>query len=240
MQLDLSEINKQWKNPWLCIHRKDLHQELKRLAVDPEGRGPVPKLELGCKITAIDVETGTVKLDDGRVLEGDVVLGADGVHSFARTLIDPDAKPRPWGKSAYRWLVPRETLLADDQTRDLIGGDGWFGEISEADRRIVMYPCRENTEQNFVAFVPNEEATDLGSGWNQTGNKSIVLKAFENFDANTRKVLSYAPEAVGGWRLFDMETLPHWTKCRLALLGDAAHPFLPCKSTPSNALLTSL
>lgn len=164
MHMDLSEVNKQWKNPWLCVHRQDLHQELKRLVVDPQGEGPVPTLELGCKIVGIDVDTGRVRLDDGRVFSGDAVLGADGLHSFARTLIDPDAKPYAWGKSAYRWLVPRDVLLADPQTKDLIGGDGWFGEIAEADRRIVMYPCRENTEMNFVAFVPNDEATDLGSG----------------------------------------------------------------------------
>ena len=164
MQLDLSEINKQWKNPWLCIHRQDLHQELRRLVVDAHGKGPVPRIELGCTIVGIDVDSASVTLEDGRTFEGDVVLGADGVHSFARTKIDPGMKPRPWGKNAYRWLVAREDLLADDQTRDLIGGDGWFSEISEADRRIVMYPCRENTEQNFVAFVPSDEAPDLGSG----------------------------------------------------------------------------
>lgn len=67
------------------------------------------------------------------------------------------------------------------------------------------------------------------SDWNEVGNKSVVLKAFENFSQNTCKLLSYATEAVRGWRLYDMETMPHWSKGRLALIGDAAHPFLPCK-----------
>ena len=164
MQLDLSDINKQWKNPWLCIHRADLHRELKRLVLDPDGQGPVPHLLLGCKVLAINADSGSVTLGDGRIFRNDAILGADGNFSFARTQIDPNAKPYAWGKTAYRWLVPRDKLLADSQTKDLIGGDGWFGEISEADRRIVMYPCRDNTEMNFVAFVPNDETTNLGTG----------------------------------------------------------------------------
>lgn len=164
MRMDLTEVNKQWSNPWLCVHRADLHRELKRLTMEAEEEGPVPLLELGCKVVEIDVEDGVVKLEDGRVFKSDVIIGADGNFSFARESIDADAKPYAWGKTAYRWLVPRETLLKDPETKELIGPEGWFGEISEGDRRIVMYTCRENTEQNFVAFVPNEEATVTGSG----------------------------------------------------------------------------
>jgi 2-polyprenyl-6-methoxyphenol hydroxylase-like FAD-dependent oxidoreductase len=141
-----------------------LHEELKRLVLDPEGKGPVPVLKLGCKVVDIDVENGVVELSNERMFKSDAIIGADGLHSFARTYIEPHKKPYAWGKSAYRWLVPREILLADPLTKDLIGGKGWFGEISEGDRRIVMYPCRDNTEMNFVGFVPNDEATDLGSG----------------------------------------------------------------------------
>ena len=164
MHLDLSEINKQWKNPWFCVHRADLHRELKRLVLDLAGEGPVPELLLGCKIVAIDVDAGIVTLEDGRTFKSDAILGADGNFSFARTQIDPSATPYASGKTAYRWLVPRNDLLADPQTKDLIGGEGWFSEIAENDRRIVMYPCRDNTEMNFVAFVPNDEATDIGTG----------------------------------------------------------------------------
>ena len=164
MKMELREVNKQWANPWFCVHRQDLHQELRRLVLDPHGQGPVPKLQLGCTVVDIDVEAGSVKLKDGRVFENDVVIGADGNFSFARTQIDANVKPYAWGKTAYRWLVPRDELLADPQTNELIGEEGWFGEISEADRRIVMYSCRDNTEMNFVAFVPNDEATNVGNG----------------------------------------------------------------------------
>lgn len=38
MKMDLREVNKQWTNPWFLIHRMDLHRELKRLALSPDGK----------------------------------------------------------------------------------------------------------------------------------------------------------------------------------------------------------
>ena len=100
---------------------------------------------------------------------------------------------------------------------------------------------------NFVAFVPNAESSASGAGkdfplpkklaglltgsdWNQESNKSLILKAFENFFPEARKMLSYAPDEIPSWQLYDMETLQHWSKGRLAVIGDAAHPFLPCRA----------
>lgn len=37
------------------------------------------------------------------------------------------------------------------------------------------------------------------------------------------------PTSLKVWKLLDMEVLPNWVKGKLALLGDAAHPFLPRK-----------
>lgn len=227
--IDLTEVNKQWANPWLLIHRKDLHQELKRVALSPDGEGPVPQLHLGCMACDIDVEAGTVWLQDGRTFQSDVIIGADGNFSFARKYVDSQTRPFAWGKSCYRWLVPRNKLMSDPETRDLINKEGWFGQVCENDRRFVMYPCRNNTEMNFAAFIPNEEADGPGRDWNRWGMKSTVTKAFSNLFPAARKLLSYAPEDVRTWQLYDMGDLRTWTSGRVALIGDAAHPFLPCE-----------
>ena len=128
MKMDLQETNKQWDNPWICIHRINLHRELKRLALDPEGKGPAAELLLDCKVVDIDVDAGVVKLEDSKIFQSDVIIGADGNFSIARQQIDELAKPYPWGKDAFRWLVPRDLLLSDPETRDLVGGEGQFGE----------------------------------------------------------------------------------------------------------------
>jgi len=163
-KVDFEHISKHWKHPMWMIHRNDLHQELKRLALQPEGKAPVPELLLGCKISKVDAEAGVVELEDGKRYECDLIVGADGNRSISRSQIAPDAKLKPWGKSCYRWLTPKEALMADADTKDIFGLEGYFGEIAGDDRRMVYYPCRDNTMVNFATFVPDEESNAKGAG----------------------------------------------------------------------------
>ena len=149
-------------SPFDLIHRADLHDALKQLAVDKEGEGPVPELLLGCRIQDLDTLAGTVSLEDKSVFRGDVIIGADGVHSFCRKKIDKSVKPFPYGKSCYRWIVPRATLLANPEIAPLIEEEGWFEEFSEGNRRLVMYPCRHNVAMNVAAFVPDSDIQTSG------------------------------------------------------------------------------
>lgn len=58
----------------------------------------------------------------------------------------------------------------------------------------------------------------------------MLLKVYENFDPALVNLLGKADaSSLKVWELLDMEVLPSWTQDRLALLGDAAHPFLPRK-----------
>jgi hypothetical protein len=54
------------------------------------------------------------------------------------------------------------------------------------------------------------------------------LKVFQHFDSALLALFRKAdPASLKVWKLLDMEILPSWVKGKLALLGDAAHPFLP-------------
>lgn len=68
-----------WQNPWQLTHRVHLHEELKRLASSPEGKGKPAVLKLSAKVVDIDPQKGSVILENGEVYTGDLVLGADGV-----------------------------------------------------------------------------------------------------------------------------------------------------------------
>jgi salicylate hydroxylase len=60
----------------------------------------------------------------------------------------------------------------------------------------------------------------------------MLIKSFEQFCPSVKKIISLASEDVGLWTLHDMQSLPTWTKDHLVLIGDAAHPFLPCGLIP--------
>ncbi|EEU34458.1 uncharacterized protein NECHADRAFT_44489 [Fusarium vanettenii 77-13-4] len=225
--VDLTESNKQWQHAWHLVHRVRLHEELKRRATSHDGPGEPAELRTCSRVVDVDPTSATVWLENGDKIQGDLVIGADGVHSKSRSkVVGREVKPHSSGKSAFRFLVPRQAALDDPETERFAKINGqliiWYGP----DRRVVMYPCEDNSQFNFVCIHPREES-DPGN-WSTDANKSILLKVYENFDPALVNLLGKADaSSLKVWELLDMEVLPSWTKDRLALLGDAAHPFLP-------------
>ena len=78
--IDITESNKIWQHPWHLVHRVRLHQELKRVATSPDGPGTPADLRTSSKVVDVDSSTATVSLENGDRLQGDFVVGADGVH----------------------------------------------------------------------------------------------------------------------------------------------------------------
>ncbi|EME41930.1 FAD binding domain-containing protein [Dothistroma septosporum NZE10] len=232
---DMRFVAEKYASPWLLAHRRDLHEELKRLVLEPEGqaKGQPAVLELGVRIKSIDVESGKVALEDGKNLRGDVIVGADGNRSFCRKYIEPNVKLYSFGKDCYRWMVDRTALTEDPELGGLepLQREGYFAEMAGERERIVMYPCRGNTTFNMAVFVPTEaEATSHGDShahWDQQGSKQKLQEAFAHFAPTARKLVASAGDDLRVWPLLDMDHLPRWTHQRLALIGDAAHPFLP-------------
>ena len=64
--------------PSKTFFRPDLHDELKRLALFPPDAYQAPKILLGAKVIAVDIDVGVVTLANGLTLAGDVIIGADG------------------------------------------------------------------------------------------------------------------------------------------------------------------
>lgn len=78
--VDASQASKMWQHPWLLSHRVNLHEKLKLLATSEKGEGTPVKLHTATKVVSVDAEKGKVELADGTIVEGDVVLGADGIY----------------------------------------------------------------------------------------------------------------------------------------------------------------
>lgn len=226
---DYSHVESTYSAPWYFAHRVDLHSSLKELALQDAGIGKPARLRLRTRVVNLDPSAGSVVLDDSTTHKADLIVAADGVHSAAVALVTGRETPAlPTGQSAFRFLIPTEDLLADKQTAHFLEEkDGQFKVFAgEGGRRLVWYPCRSGTLQNFVALHPDNEKFASVEDWNVEAKKSDLLAEFQNFHPDLVAACSKAAE-VKLWKLLYREPIPTWYKQRLVLIGDAAHPMLP-------------
>lgn len=230
--VDLEERAAMWQHPWLLAHRAHLHSELKTRATMKEGIGRAAVLRTSCRVSDMDFE-GDVTLANGENIHGDIIVGADGVHSITRAKL-PGAgliKTHGSGKSAYRFLIPRQAAFDDPETTKYAKEDGHLQMFIGQDRRIVIYPTSNNTLLNFVCIHPTKDSQsvkDAPGEWNHQGDLDRMLQVYKDFEPALLKLLAMAEkDALKVWELLDMPKLPTWTEGRLCCIGDAAHPFTP-------------
>jgi 2-polyprenyl-6-methoxyphenol hydroxylase-like FAD-dependent oxidoreductase len=214
--VDLERDEGRWQHPWQLAHRVSLHSELKRLATCDEGVGKPAVPRLRSRVVDVDPKAGVVVLDDGRRIESDVVVGADGVHSKMRPRIPgaENIKTFGSGKSAFRFLIPRQKVFDEEMTRKFADKEGHLIMIFGRDRRVVVYPTSDNTLLNFVCIHPTSESQvqseQLGSSaWQNQGNLGKMLEVYKDFEPAVLKLLSMADaETLKVCELLDMQQLP--------------------------------
>lgn len=180
---------------------------------------------------SVDTDAPSITLEDGSTHVGDLIIGADGVHSaFRKFIIKGHTEAEPSGTSAFRFLIPFSVAAADPVTKHFTERNGEMRLLYGKDRRLVIYPCRNNTLLNFVALHPEEETEATAESWNQNASLESLLRCFKDYPEDVRALISKAdPESIKLWKLLDHHDFGKgtWTAGKATLLGDAAHPFLP-------------
>ena len=135
--------------------------------------------------------------------------------SKIRERIVGDGKPRVSGHIAYRAVLKRDDVPNDLWRPDVVL---WAGPRTH----FVHYPLRRGELYNLVAVFHSDHYEE---GWNAEGSKELLWKHFAGQRPEVLRML----ERIETWRMWvlcDREPVKTWTKGRVALLGDAAHPML--------------
>jgi salicylate hydroxylase len=197
--------------PYYHVHRAELHTLLLK-ALGPD------ILRLSARCTGFATEGTGVRVDfeDGTSARGDVLIGADGIHSAVRTSALGAEHPRFSGFVATRALIPAERVARLPLERK---GTVWWGP----GRHFMHYFISGGRLLNCVAVVPAKDWRQ--ESWSTEGRREELIEEFQGWHPLLQSVI-HATDRVYKWALYDREPLPRWSMGRVTLLGDAAHPML--------------
>jgi 2-polyprenyl-6-methoxyphenol hydroxylase-like FAD-dependent oxidoreductase len=194
--------------PAVVVHRGVL-QTILLAALDRQ----VLRLGAECVGVAQDAGGVTVSLADGGTERGDLVVGADGLHSQVRAVLVGDGPPRYSGYTAWRAVVPLDRSLADR----LRPGESWG-------RGCLFGVAMLGGSQ---AYWWASARTGEGAGGSPAQEKAAVERQFRIWHEPIPELIDATLEqAIVRSCQYDRPPLGRWSQGRVGLLGDAAHPML--------------
>jgi len=210
-----ARIEARFGAPWLTVLRTDL---LSALLAGARSLAAVT-LRLGTTVasyagTKVGIEC---RLADGGSVTADALIGADGIRSAVRQHMLGDGEPADNRLVIYRALVPATSVPQ------------WAREAAVnlwllPGRHVVHYPVAAGSLINIVNMT---QGVWSGTGWSALAEPGEALGGYGSADAALSDVLK-APAAWLKWAGCDRPPAPRWSDGRACLIGDAAHPVLPC------------
>lgn len=209
------ESEERYGFPYLMFHRADLHHVLAEAVREAKSDA----IWLGAKCTAIthDDKSATAHFANGDTLTGDVLIGADGIHSVVRSALFGDDAPATTGLMAWRGIVNVDCL--PDGLLPQVGAN-WVGPSGH----VVHYFLRRGELLNFVGV---RERTDWNiESWSTQGSVDECLADFAGWHDIILTLIRNLRTPYK-WSLFSREPMERWGCGRVSLLGDACHAMLP-------------
>jgi len=208
---------------YVTIHRADLHQLLLtalRAYADVH-------LNLGETIEHYREADGVVTVRDqaNKLIEGDALVCADGVHSRLRRQLLGDGPPRATGHLAYRAMVRQAELPQRLRTQQVTA---WLGPRLH----VIQYPVRRGELQNLVVIVQGPAPADM-ERWDHAANAQDLEAALSGTCSALQDLVRSVPRMGMDWRLWPLADRPplraptEMAQGLVALLGDASHPMRP-------------
>jgi salicylate hydroxylase len=166
-------------------------------------------------------DTGVVaEFENGVSADGDIVVGCDGLHSVTHKILFGERKPRFTGVVAMRTMIP-----VTERVKPYLSGGRFLNYVGPT-ASFLRYGVMGGTLLNCVALVKTDRWQT--EGWENKSSRAEFLEIFGDFHPDLVGLIENAPEdSFFKWALYDRDPLEAWSKGRVTLLGDAAHPMLP-------------
>jgi FAD-dependent urate hydroxylase len=207
-EMPVGELERKLGAPVYPVSRTDL-QALLVNAVGPD------TLHLGAGCVGVDQgpSEATAYFEDGRTATGDVIVGADGIHSSIRRAVVGEIEPRYSGMA--NWVG----VIADDGLQPVHTGYEFLGD----GKRCGLVPLAGN--RVYVGFASRmDKAVAAPPG----GRRGQLRELFGEWPDPVPAIIERLDEAgLKYLEIHDLPPLPRWGQGRITLLGDAAHATAP-------------
>jgi salicylate hydroxylase len=215
-----------WQAPYLVAHRADLQSALTARVAE------VPDIHLitGARIGGVDTGphgiTATAETDGKTIeAEGFLLVGADGVWSSVRALVDSaKGSPRNYFSGELAWRATVAAGSAAGRSFAAIGARDCVTTFLHPGFHMVAYPVSKGAAFNLAAFTRGDR---IAEGWSGNADAGILTRALRG----TATELARLVEQAGPWTAWPIHTVdpqqPWTTPNGIALIGDAAHAMTP-------------
>jgi 2-polyprenyl-6-methoxyphenol hydroxylase-like FAD-dependent oxidoreductase len=200
------------------LKRADLYAALRDEAV----RRGIP-VHYGRRLVAAEItpDRGVLaRFDDGSVAGGDLLIGADGLQSRTRRIVDPGAPAARYigllntGGYARGVTVPGEPGVM----QMIFGRRCFFGYVPHPNGEVWWFanPPRaaEPSREELAAIPP--------ARW-----RGHLLDLFRRDSSPAVELIEATAEIADGWGTYDLPSVPTWRNDRMVIVGDAAHATSP-------------
>jgi 2-polyprenyl-6-methoxyphenol hydroxylase-like FAD-dependent oxidoreductase len=210
MAVDVREFAARYGHLTVSIHRADLVHAL-------AGALPAEALHLGKRLVdfAASADGVSARFEDGSEARGDVLIGADGIHSAVRERLFGPVPLRYSGQTCYRGVAALALPADLAQTcLEVWGGAARFGFSAVGPGQVYWFaPVRApaNSPQRTGPALSEE-----------------LAERYARFPAPIPAIVrNTPPDEIVRTDLYDIRPLARWWRGRVALLGDAAHAMTP-------------
>jgi FAD-dependent urate hydroxylase len=199
------------------VRRSDLYGALRAVAAE---RG-IP-IEYGRKLSGWAEQPGgvTATFTDGTTATGDLLVGADGLRSRTRELLNPDGpQPSYLGLLNAGGFTDRPVDVALDRTPGRMhmafGRRAFFGWAPAPDGSVWWF-----------ANPPRKQPVRAGE-FTPESWRDYLIELFADDDLPAAAIIRATDVAIGPWNTDDLRRVPKWRSDRVVLVGDAAHAVAP-------------